>query len=601
MTRYEKIHSHAKETAAHLKENQEKTNDNISNTGCIENVATLLCNNTSVEPVLTDLKQEILNETNRLSDEQIEIEKKRSSLLENIDEEEKKIETAKQSLNNLDGSIAETPAKKAKEKLEERQLILEEAKKELGDTNKDNESSDSTSDNRPQAIDTDYVSYSPNELLRVADQENKSEPAVMPYLTEQELHQSTLNRLRSDPEDKSVALLSKFPGLIDNVFSVIGPYYKNSQQIAANDKDNKGQNFTGHTEEHVKQVAEKTLETAEALIATAHLWNSKAVYRDPNSVVFAERLSYKDKKVLAIAALCHDIGMCGGYTYDKNNGGYKEIDINSPNVYLDQLRPNHSLNSALYVLVNRESLKANLLLTDREIDTVAVLCLSHSKSNSGLSDVNSITDWYELYDRLDGVVIQYNEDHPKNQIVGCDLNRLKEKKSIPVLATSAYALRIGDVSRDSGADDFTQSGDFVHVYKNTVNSNVFSPKIDSGVSQEVANAHIERGILQTPVADTKAKKAHIGEQNIISNHTYAEGGKLVHEITINDIDYAPYSTASAINEHLGEFASSSVANNIEIRIITPKESYRGVDLSNNLWMLTHTIPKYRNKFIIKLP
>ena len=64
MTRYEKIHSHAKETAAHLKENQEKTNDNISNTGCIENVATLLCDNTSVEPVLTDLKQEILNETN---------------------------------------------------------------------------------------------------------------------------------------------------------------------------------------------------------------------------------------------------------------------------------------------------------------------------------------------------------------------------------------------------------------------------------------------------------------------------------------------------------------------------------------------------------
>ena len=54
----------------------------------------------------------------------------------------------------------------------------------------------------------------------------------------------------------------------------------------------------------------------------------------------------------------------------------------------------------------------------------------------------------------------------------------------------------------------------------------------------------------------KSKQVHVGEQNIVENHTTFEDGKLTHTITVNDGSHAPLCTAEAIKDHLGELASA---------------------------------------------
>ena len=54
----------------------------------------------------------------------------------------------------------------------------------------------------------------------------------------------------------------------------------------------------------------------------------------------------------------------------------------------------------------------------------------------------------------------------------------------------------------------------------------------------------------------KSKQVHIGEQNIVENHTEFKEGKLTHTITVENGNHAPHCTAEAIKDHLGELASA---------------------------------------------
>ena len=142
--------------------------------------------------------------------------------------------------------------------------------------------------------------------------------------------------------------------------------------------------YCDHTEAHVLQVAFDTVTKAKQIAASK-----------------GQTLSEIQIKNLFYTGLFHDLGMASGAelgisletqivneTKDKiatTNTLAKVINELNANV----IRENHSLNSALQVLRMREELE-NLGLN---ADLIAMMCFSHSKSNSGVGNLSSAGDW----------------------------------------------------------------------------------------------------------------------------------------------------------------------------------------------------------------
>lgn len=317
--------------------------------------------------------------------------------------------------------------------------------------------------------------------------------------------------------------------------------------------DDMGKNFTSHNEDHLEQVREKT---SEALAAMVNTINFGSIERDgaTGDVHFDEHVDFR---VAQAAAEAHDTGMSNhGYVFDCDEKKVPKRDINGNIIVLKQnsldfnsIRSNHSANSALNVLRARESYKA-IGFTDAQVDEIAVLVYAHSKSNSGVTDLNNSKSWSDCFDRIEALKNKFNADHPNNKV---SFNRSRfegasNARKLGSLATEALALRVGDVSRNSGPDALAQSGEIVHVEKSSVNSSGNSWK------DEIEGAVIMRA--NAPVTHDLSRRIHIGEQNIVDNHTEFKNGALTHTITINDGSYAPHCTAEAIVDHIGELASA---------------------------------------------
>ena len=329
------------------------------------------------------------------------------------------------------------------------------------------------------------------------------------------------------------------------------------------EKDDMGKNFTDHNEKHVKQVKEKTTEVLDSSVQA--IKSGKMEREGANGdVSFSANVDYK---VAQAAALAHDTGMsddgyslkCEGKNPMKNEQGNFIVEKQNPQNF-ESVRNNHTANSALNVLVNREQYK-EAGFTDRQIDEIAILIYSHSKSNSGIGNLNDSNSWKEGFDRMDAFVEQYNKDHPDTKI-SFDRNQFEDNPDrLGSLATESFALRVGDVSRDSGPDAPSQSGDAVHVDKNDVDVsdakdfNSETTGFDVCVGEEMLQ--IKESMSDKDINNIfKSKQVHIGEQNIVENHTEFKDGKLTHIITIEDGNHAPWCTAEAIKDHLGELASA---------------------------------------------
>ena len=346
------------------------------------------------------------------------------------------------------------------------------------------------------------------------------------------------------------------PEKVEGVKEITQKYYDDARNLAQ--KSEVGSCFTDHTEDHVEQVKDKSLETAGALEDAIKKGNFQEKSDDPDHINFVGDV---DKETLAGAALSHDTGMRGdGYAvnYVKDENGLKrfERDENGnvkvgtvDNENFDQVRTNHSLNSAINVLADREKYK-ELGYTDDQVDMMAAECMAHSKSSSCVHNLNSKKDWSDCFDCIDAAKEKYNQDHPDNKISFNRENLEKDDTKMGQLATSTLALRVGDVSRDSGPEAKSQSGDKIYVNRETIN--------DAGgtIKNEIENADITRGELHKEVDSEKSKQVHAGEQNITENHTVCkEDGTVVHQIRVNDGTSAPACTAEAISDHVGEFAS----------------------------------------------
>ena len=324
--------------------------------------------------------------------------------------------------------------------------------------------------------------------------------------------------------------------------SLAEKYYSNSHEVAKNFVELR--TYSDHGIHHAELVAIKSQEAADAF--------DKANLGNPF-------YSSIDRLELQIAAIMHDTGMDGGNfkTYTDGNA----------------LRKDHSLNSAIHVLENRNAIAAMGV----NVDAVALDCMGHSKSCSGVRDLTSWEQWTDCFNRIDSAVELYNkkfpnapiyfdkstwtdgetyqqpsEKNPKQLVKVYRFNRENLARSASVISV----LRIGDANREAAQYPYTQTGEIIRVDFNSY----VTPAKDW--QAEIAKANIF-------TADQSGTKTYLTAKGVDSNgygRMYMSGeGNLSMSCTFNDktknlrelfkvIHGAsfPLSTQNCIDERLGE-------------------------------------------------
>ena len=234
------------------------------------------------------------------------------------------------------------------------------------------------------------------------------------------------------------------------------PYYLNGRYVAL--KYPELHNYSDHGVHHAELVAIKSQSAAKAI--------NKAIKDNPKNKYYAEI----DEVELQVAAIMHDTGMDGGSFKNYENGNL--------------VRKDHSLNSAIHVLENREKIAEFGV----DVDAVAVDCMAHSKSCSGVRDLTSVEQWLKCFNRIDDAVKMYNEKYPDKKIY-FDRRRWIDNGKINAdyfakTASIVAALRLGDANREAAEYPFNQSGSYIEV-----NFDSYVPNAETW-QEEVKNADI---------------------------------------------------------------------------------------------------------------
>jgi len=255
-------------------------------------------------------------------------------------------------------------------------------------------------------------------------------------------------------------------------------YYDEAKEVANRYDDLR--TYSDHREVHIQMVQEKASEAANVVEQA-----------NKDNPLYGEI----DRKELDVSALWHDTGMDGGKfrEYEKGN----------------DMRKDHSLNSAIHALENRKEFE------DMGVDTdaVALNCMLHSKSCSGVKDLTNPEHMTLCMDRMDNAVKEYNDKHLDNQIE-FDKSRwikgdsknpdgiydFKEDEMANLRATSA-ALRLGDANRDAPEFPTTQGGERIHVDLDSYKRNAKTWQEEV----ETANIYLE---------NDKGEKTYLSEHGV---------------------------------------------------------------------------------------
>ena len=165
-----------------------------------------------------------------------------------------------------------------------------------------------------------------------------------------------------------------------------------------------------------------------------------------------------DRLELQIAAIFHDTGMDGGVFKNYSDG--------------NALRKDHSLNSAIHVLENRTLMDS----LGVDPDCVALDCMLHSKSCSGVRDLTSHADWNECFTRIANAVDAYNAKYPESviyfdtstwtdnaDVIDPSMTYNFNREAMARTASIAAALRLGDANREAAQYPYTQGGERIAV------------------------------------------------------------------------------------------------------------------------------------------
>ena len=397
---------------------------------------------------------------------------------------------------------------------------------------------------------------------------------------------------------------------IERIKEMVSSHYENAGQIG---KINEELQFykEHHNIEtgHIYKTLEKTCETANDV--------EKLFASDDFGGLYSPCI---DRKTLQMVALYHDTGMDGNilaenyersleeYVKDereKNLEKSKKTDEELKKEYEDNFRKNHSLQSAIHVLRDREKIQSMGV----DPDEVAIICFMHSKSYSGMKNLaDGGKKWLESFKKIEDEVESYNSKHPDKTITfneNCLCNETGEmdEEKLARMRSSCVCIRLGDADGHDYTTNETQGGSKIEIDEKTVNVDPYDVRKSRIEAKEQCAALEERRRLKTSLAQFEVRKMDIyeggieltddndesgmgriyavGEKNFkkLQTEVQTEGDKevLVHSVELTDGNMAPYSTQYCLEERVKEMATFGIAPTPEGK---KEEAYQSCDKIN---------------------
>ena len=388
---------------------------------------------------------------------------------------------------------------------------------------------------------------------------------------------------------------------LDELRAVAGVHYENGKAIWGKLGIQELESYKEHNDiesGHIEKVRIKSLEAAEALEAHFSQNNYGGLY-SPNI----------DRRTIEVMSIYHDTGMDGnikaedyeteraafisneetkekfvasalakkekeaietGKPFDREAESKKVIEKFEREGFENHFRPNHSLESAIHALRDRDSIsKLNV-----SADEVALGCLVHSKSNSGLRNIISEKEWRDAVKLLQDRVDEFNQSHPDEQIHFDSSFLLNEdgsfnQEKLVEMRSESIVLRIGDANGHDTNSRTSQSGKAIEF---TLEEKIATGELPSDFESKLENGDYEPFFLEIQSADVKvdgvelnnkndpkgfSRMFAVGEGNFqLLNCEVDNNGVIRQSFDLCDGDAFPLSTQYCIEERLGEYKTA---------------------------------------------
>lgn len=373
----------------------------------------------------------------------------------------------------------------------------------------------------------------------------------------------------------------------------VAPCYENGKRIAARipqlDSYKEHHELNGG---HIEKVHSKSIEAADVL--------EKSFRKDDHDGLYSPEINRRELEAMA---LYHDTGMDGNIDageYDsrreqfladpERRAAYVEAEVGKGNPpgeaerrfersgYEEHFRGEHSLQSAVHVLRDREVLESKGLDADR----VALGCMLHSKSTSGVENLADDAQWETAIGRIDNEVARFNRDHPDEQIrfssasLRGEDDRLDDS-ALAGMRSECLCLRIGDANGHDSASRVSQNGkpisfrldDWDDVQRRMKSdlgeSSADSKMLDYRDEAKYAVVSID-GELLDDAGDPSAmgRMYAVGEGNFRSVSLMLRDGVPTEHFVLEKAEAYPLSTQNCIMERIREINTAKVQPNAEI-------------------------------------
>jgi len=334
----------------------------------------------------------------------------------------------------------------------------------------------------------------------------------------------------------------------------VAPAYENGVEVAKKIDDGGFDTYKEHNDlesGHIEKVREKSIEAADIL--SEH-------FTDNNyNGLYSSNIDYKTVEMMAIY---HDTGMDANIDAEKFNG----------ELSAKQIRDAHSLQSAIHALRDRDFIESKSV----NADEVALGCLLHSKSNSGVSNLSSAEQWETAISRLKQGVDDFNKANPSERITFDTSFIMNEDgslkpKILAQLRSESLALRIGDANGHDSKSDVSQSGKDIKFdlrnceVQNCEYSAETITKIEeadrSGLLSEVEHSDVYVGdkLLTNKDDESGISRAFsLGEGNFKDLSFAVVEGKPSEIVQLGNCDAYPLSTQFCIEERIREINTAKI-------------------------------------------
>lgn len=414
---------------------------------------------------------------------------------------------------------------------------------------------------------------------------NPEKGAVFEKITSDQLPENFAKKIVEIKEYKEIFETAELQEIKDRV----APAYENGAEIA-----NRIEEFNTYKEHHeidgghIGKVHDKSLQAADVL--------EEAFGNNSYNGLYSSNI---DRKSLEMMALYHDTGMDGNVSADKfdeakqdylSTPGCREeyvqnlinkkpkISVEEANskyekeAFESQFRKEHSVQSAIHALRDREFIEGH----GADADRVALGCLAHSKSHSGVGNLADTDLWNDAIGKLDNAVAEFNRTHPDEQIDFNDsfLRGMEGKfdnENLAEMRSEVFCLRIGDANGHDSKSRTSQNGKEISFslddWKKVQNklSEDLRNKIESGdcnnFLSEVQNANVEiNGVRLENSDDTTgfSRMFAVGEGNFKNVDLEMVDGIPTQKFELENGDAYPMSTQYCILERLKEYNTAKI-------------------------------------------